>query len=261
MVALIEAVPRLTGPVPTRLSEVSAEPVCRLWPAKVSRAARATPPDTRCTQPRVGARGNQVLRMSDTRPARAAWRPRGSRAESCGVGPQVIGVVVGSGAASRGPKSRSPRVVRVTEPREVIGMTSWSYPSLSRARQQRGQAAPLERDPTHPLAQPHAGAAQASTGGRGAHGPAGAVPRAHRRQDPHAPQLLPEEPSSFRLHHNGRGSGFRGAAAPSKAPSVASSISASRAHPSIGYRRASTRFFSCGLSISPADGTVCSGWP
>ena len=27
---------------------------------------------------------------------------------------------------------------------------------------------------------------------------------AHRRQDPHAPQLLPEEPSSFRLHHNGR---------------------------------------------------------
>ena len=52
-----------------------------------------------------------------------------------------------------------------------------------------------------------------------------------------------------------------GAAVPSKAPSVASSISASRAHPSIGYRRASTRFFSCGLSISPADGTVCSGWP
>ena len=34
-----------------------------------------------------------------------------------------------------------------------------------------------------------------------------------------------------------------------------------KAHPSIGYRRASTRFFSCGLSISPADGTVCSGWP
>ena len=57
------------------------------------------------------------------------------------------------------------------------------------------------------------------------------------------------------------GLGFRRAAAPSKAPSVASSISASRAHPSIGYRRASTRFFSCGLSISPADGTVCSGWP
>ena len=26
-------------------------------------------------------------------------------------------------------------------------------------------------------------------------------------------------------------------------------------------REASTRFFSCGLSISPADGTVCSGWP
>ena len=68
----------------------------------------------------------------------------------------------------------------------------------------RGQAAPLERDATHPLAQPHAGAAQASTGGRGDHGPAGAVPRAHGRQDPHAPQLLPEEPSSFRLHHNGR---------------------------------------------------------
>ena len=57
---------------------------------------------------------------------------------------------------------------------------------------------------TRGLAQPHAGAAQASTGGRGDHGPAGAVPRAHGRQDPHAPQLLPEEPSSFRLHHNGR---------------------------------------------------------
>ena len=38
----------------------------------------------------------------------------------------------------------------------------------------------------------------------GDHGPAGAVPRAHGRQDPHAPQLLPEEPASFRLHHNGR---------------------------------------------------------
>ena len=32
----------------------------------------------------------------------------------------------------------------------------------------------------------------------------GTVPRAHGRQDPHAPQLLPEVPSSFRLHHNGR---------------------------------------------------------
>ena len=125
----------------------------------------------------------------------------------------------------------------------------------------RGHAAPLERAATPPLAQPPAGAAQASTGGRGDHGPAGAVPRAHGRHDPHAPQRLPEEPSSFRLHHKGRAAGFRGAAVPSKAPSGASSISASRAHPSIGYRRASTRFFSGGLSISPADGTVCSGWP
>ena len=57
LAARIEAVPRFTGPVPTRLSEVSAEPVYRLWPARVSRAARATPPDTRWTQPRVGARG------------------------------------------------------------------------------------------------------------------------------------------------------------------------------------------------------------
>ena len=48
------------------------------------------------------------------------------------------------------------------------------------------------------------GAAQASTGGRGDHGPAGAVPRAHGRHDPYAPQRLPEEPSSFRLHHKGR---------------------------------------------------------
>ena len=110
--ALIEAVPRFTGPVPTRLSEVSAEPVCRLWPAKVSRAARATPPDTRWTQPRVGARGNQAPSHERHAAAQAAWRPRGPRAESCGVGPQVIGVVVGSGAASQGAESRSPRVVR-----------------------------------------------------------------------------------------------------------------------------------------------------
>lgn len=32
LAALIEAVPRFTGPVPTRLSEVSAEPVSWLWP-------------------------------------------------------------------------------------------------------------------------------------------------------------------------------------------------------------------------------------
>ena len=112
LAALIEAVPRFTGPVPTRLSEVSAEPVCRLWPAKVSRAARATPPDTRWTQPRVGARGNQAPSHERHAAAQAAWRPRGPRAESCGVGPQVIGVVVGSGAASQGAESRSPRVVR-----------------------------------------------------------------------------------------------------------------------------------------------------
>ena len=45
LAALIEAVPQFTGPVPTRLREVRAEVVCRLWPARVSRAARATPPD------------------------------------------------------------------------------------------------------------------------------------------------------------------------------------------------------------------------
>ena len=86
-------------------------------------------------------------------------------------------------------------------PTQVLGLIDLS---CREATLGRGQAAPLERDATHPLAQPHAGAAQASTGGRGDHGPAGAVPRAHGRQDPHAPQLLPEEPSSFRLHHNGR---------------------------------------------------------
>ena len=32
LAALIEAAPRFTGPVPTRLSKVSAEPVCWLWP-------------------------------------------------------------------------------------------------------------------------------------------------------------------------------------------------------------------------------------
>ena len=46
--------------------------------------------------------------------------------------------------------------------------------SCRQATLRRGQAAPLERDATHPLAQPHAGAAQASTRGRGDHGPAGA---------------------------------------------------------------------------------------
>ena len=87
-------------------------------------------------------------------------------------------------------------------PTQVLGLID--FYQCRQATLGRGQAAPLERDATHPLAQPHAGAAQASTRGRGDHGPAGAVPRAHRRQDPHAPQLLPEEPSSFRLHHNGR---------------------------------------------------------
>ena len=87
-------------------------------------------------------------------------------------------------------------------PTQVLGLIDFYH--AAKQLSDAGQAAPLERDPTHPLAQPHAGAAQASTRGRGDHGPAGAVPRAHGRQDPHAPQLLPEEPSSFRLHHNGR---------------------------------------------------------
>ena len=43
----------------------------------------------------------------------------------------------------------------------------------------RGHAAPLERAATPPLAQPPAGAAQASTGGRGDHGPAGAARTTH----------------------------------------------------------------------------------
>ena len=122
-------------------------------------------------------------------------------------------------------------------PTQVLGLIDFYH--AAKQLSERGQAAPLERDPTHPLAQPHAGAAQASTRGRGDHGPAGAVPRAHGWQDPHAPELLPEEPSSFSPTPQWSGSGFRGAAAPSKAPSVASSISASRAHPSIGYPRAS----------------------
>ena len=87
-------------------------------------------------------------------------------------------------------------------PTQVLGLIDFYH-----AAKQLSDAVKLRRwsaTHTHPLAQPHAGAAQASTGGRGDHGPAGAVPRAHRRQDPHAPQLLPEEPSSFRLHHNGR---------------------------------------------------------
>ena len=87
-------------------------------------------------------------------------------------------------------------------PTQVLGLIDFYH-----AAKQLSDAVKLRRwsaTQRTPLAQPHAGAAQASTGGRGDHGPAGAVPRAHGRQDPHAPQLLPEEPSSFRLHHNGR---------------------------------------------------------
>ena len=91
-------------------------------------------------------------------------------------------------------------------PAQVLGLIDF-YHAIGKATLGRGQAAPLERDPTHPLAQPHAGAAHQLEHAwtEVITGPAGAVPRtAHRRQDPHAPQLLPEEPASFRLHHNGR---------------------------------------------------------
>ena len=124
----------------------------------------------------------------------------------------------------------------------------------------RGQAAPLERDATHPLAQPHAGAAQASTGGRGDHGPAGAVPRAHGRQDPHAPRYFLKNRHRF-AYTTMVGLGLpRGSGAVESA--IRRVINLRIKGASIYWlRRASTRFFSCGLSISPADGTVCSGWP
>ena len=53
-------------------------------------------------------------------------------------------------------------------PTQVLGLIDFYHAAkqLSDAVKLR-----LERDPTHPLAQPHAGAARASTGGRGAHGP------------------------------------------------------------------------------------------
>ena len=150
-----------------------------------------------------------------------------------------------------------------SSPRSALADTGAGADRLLSCREAtlgRGQAAPLERDATHPLAQPHAGAAQASTGGRGDHCPAGAVPRRTAGKIRTHLNYFLKNRHRF-AYTTMAGSGFRGAAVPSKAPSVASSISASRAHPSIGYRRASTRFFSCGLSISPADGTVCSGWP
>ena len=117
---------------------------------------------------------------------------------------QAIGRVFGSSNLVQ--RCRNHKVRNVPSARALADTGAGADRLLScrKATLRRGQAAPLERDATHPLAQPHAGAAQASTGGRGDHGPAGAVPRAHGRQDPHAPQLLPEEPSSFRLHHNGR---------------------------------------------------------
>ena len=59
------------------------------------------------------------------------------------------------------------------------------------------------------------------------------------------------KPSSFRLHHNGRSRASAGQRRRRKCRVINL-----RGAPSIGYRRASTRFFSCGLSISPADGTA-----
>ena len=99
--------------------------------------------------------------------------------------------------------------------------------SCRQATLRRGQAAPLERDATHPLAQPHA---------------ARAVKRARVDEVITALRELcrGRTAGKIRTHLNyflknrrivsptpqWSGSGFRGAAAPSKAPSVASSISA-----------------------------------
>ena len=96
-----------------------------------------------------------------------------------------------SAPLTRSPTARPGSGNASSASRRARALADTDRPAASNSR--RGQAAPLER-----VAQPHAGAS------RGAHGPAGAVPRAHGRQDPHAPQLLPEEPSSFPLHHNER---------------------------------------------------------
>ena len=113
-------------------------------------------------------------------------------------------------------------------PTQVLGLIDFYH-----AAKQLSDAVKLRRwSATHAPAGSTARGGCSSGVDRGDHGPAGAVPRAHGRQD--APQLLPNR--SFR---NGR-SGFRGAAAPSKAPSVAHHLRI-KGHPSIGYRRASTR--------------------
>ena len=122
-----------------------------------------------------------------------------------------------------------------------------------RATLGRGQAAPLERDATHPLAQPTRGLLKRAR--------VDEVITALRELCRGRTAGKIRTHLNYFLKNRHRFAyttmvGLASAGQPSKAPSVASSISASRAHPSIGYRRASTRFFSCGLSISPADGTV-----
>ena len=74
---------------------------------------------------------------------------------------------------------------------------------MPRSNSRTGQAAPLERDATHPLAQPHAGAAQASTGTRRGDRPCGscAVGRTAGKIRTHLNYF---GRTVIGLHHNGR---------------------------------------------------------
>ena len=161
--------------------------------------------------------------------ARAAQHKRGVRSADA---PHVTGkrvvVSLDGGRVRVRRKKRGPQDEEGAQPHSIPtgrNRSSSSCTQLSDA----GQAAPLERDPTHPLAQPHAGLLKRARVDEVITALRELCRRAHRRQDPHAPQLLPEEPASFRLHHNASGLGLpRGSGAVEMA-----------AHPSRHQSRAS----------------------
>ena len=131
---------------------------------------------------------------------------------------------------------------------------------------ERGQAvAAWSVDATHPMAQSHAGAAQAVT-------------RVDELITALRELCLSRTAGKIRTHlncvlKNRHRFAYSARWTSSEAPAGHRSLtteairratgpSASRAHPSIGYALSVDRnCFSCGLSISPADGTDCSRWP
>ena len=150
------------------------------------------------------------------------------------------------------------------------GSTGAQQPLLSAAKQLSGAAGgtlPRRRGnaPEETMAQPHAGAAQASTRGRGDHGPAGAdAAGARSRQDPLPGSRWPEERAHrFALRRTGRAAGFREAGRPHReAPSVTrhqSSASGSASGDILRYSECRRRWSILLLRSFCSDGTVCIG--